>query len=240
MRRHMFLALASLAALTVASTSARAGVVLANPSSFNGAEILFNTPDSITSGTSLLGFTNSDHTGYRFEGTTITGPGGTTGNLLFAPSGGQAVVTADGYSTNKYPRLTSLTYYRDDGGTFDTTEFKLEDLANFVRNQSLQVQLFAWDQNSVMYDLGFLTLGGDNRFGIQGTGGDTISRVRYVVTGGGVGRHKQTRVDNAVSGAVPEPATWMMMLFGFGAMGATMRNRKRYNLTKRIALPNAI
>ena len=30
-----------------------------------------------------------------------------------------------------------------------------------------------------------------------------------------------------VSGAVPEPATWAMMLIGFGAMGVSMRRRRR-------------
>ncbi len=30
-------------------------------------------------------------------------------------------------------------------------------------------------------------------------------------------------------GAVPEPATWGMMLIGFGAIGATMRRRKAYS-----------
>lgn len=31
------------------------------------------------------------------------------------------------------------------------------------------------------------------------------------------------------AGAVPEPATWAMMIFGFGAIGATMRRRKSAN-----------
>ena len=31
---------------------------------------------------------------------------------------------------------------------------------------------------------------------------------------------------SAASGAVPEPATWAMMMLGFGAMGATLRRRK--------------
>jgi len=35
-------------------------------------------------------------------------------------------------------------------------------------------------------------------------------------------------VDNlGVTSAVPEPATWGMMLLGFGAMGVSLRNRKR-------------
>ena len=31
----------------------------------------------------------------------------------------------------------------------------------------------------------------------------------------------------AVNGAVPEPATWAMMLIGFGAMGVSLRRRRR-------------
>jgi PEP-CTERM motif len=33
----------------------------------------------------------------------------------------------------------------------------------------------------------------------------------------------------AVTAAVPEPATWAMMLFGFGAMGVSVRRRRRTN-----------
>jgi hypothetical protein len=29
------------------------------------------------------------------------------------------------------------------------------------------------------------------------------------------------------SGAVPEPATWALMIVGFGAVGATLRSRRR-------------
>ncbi|MXP44587.1 PEPxxWA-CTERM sorting domain-containing protein [Altererythrobacter sediminis] len=31
----------------------------------------------------------------------------------------------------------------------------------------------------------------------------------------------------AVTSAVPEPMTWMLMLLGFGAMGAAMRKRSK-------------
>ena len=46
-------------------------------------------------------------------------------------------------------------------------------------------------------------------------------------------RHDPSRfaLDNvsvtAVNGAVPEPATWAMMLMGFGAMGVSLRRRRR-------------
>ncbi len=35
------------------------------------------------------------------------------------------------------------------------------------------------------------------------------------------------RLTTATPGAVPEPATWAMMIFGFGAVGSTMRYRRR-------------
>jgi hypothetical protein len=37
-----------------------------------------------------------------------------------------------------------------------------------------------------------------------------------------------------VEGAIPEPSTWAMMLFGFGAVGFAMRRRKDTLVTKRL------
>ena len=37
----------------------------------------------------------------------------------------------------------------------------------------------------------------------------------------------QNEVTLPPSGAVPEPATWAMMLLGFGAVGVSMRRRRR-------------
>jgi hypothetical protein len=44
-------------------------------------------------------------------------------------------------------------------------------------------------------------------------------------------------VNSAVvqDGAVPEPATWLLMILGFGAIGGAMRNRQRQNVTVRYA-----
>ena len=47
--------------------------------------------------------------------------------------------------------------------------------------------------------------------------------------GGGIGDVRQIRLDagSGMMSAVPEPATWAMMLIGFGAVGHSMRKSRR-------------
>ena len=63
----------------------------------------------------------------------------------------------------------------------------------------------------------------NGQFDFIGNGGLTS----LVITSGGVD-NVDAIVDNiAVTTAVPEPSTWAMMLFGFGAIGFSMRRRRR-------------
>lgn len=83
----------------------------------------------------------------------------------------------------------------------------------------------------------------------------TVGALTYTLTGFGWDRSPADNVSafSAVSGgdpsdysgqfaytmqtaAVPEPATWAMMLLGFGAIGFAMRRRKQAEGTKRIRL----
>jgi hypothetical protein len=55
--------------------------------------------------------------------------------------------------------------------------------------------------------------------------GSNIDRVVFNGTGGDGGFQLDNIVlNNGVAGAVPEPATWLMMLLGFGVIGFTMRS----------------
>lgn len=56
-----------------------------------------------------------------------------------------------------------------------------------------------------------------------GTGAPSPFTIRQTVGGGWSG----VALDNIIVTEVPEPATWMTTIFGFGLMGAMMRNRRR-------------
>ena len=74
---------------------------------------------------------------------------------------------------------------------------------------------------------------GDTHIGFAGTGGDVINNVHYSAesTPGSFSLLKQVRIDS-VANPVPEPATWMLMLFGFGGMGVALRRRRKVGLAQ--------
>ena len=91
-----------------------------------------------------------------------------------------------------------------------------------------------WDEgrlNRISKDLLALAVGG-----LYGDAGEQISSVTwgpYFPSGNGIDSIRQVRVGgvqnlviNPNTGGVPEPATWAMLLIGFGAIGATLRTRK--------------
>ncbi|WP_445191669.1 Npun_F0296 family exosortase-dependent surface protein [Sphingomonas sp. Tas61C01] len=60
-------------------------------------------------------------------------------------------------------------------------------------------------------------------FTVFGGEGEFFKSVTFSSTG------NSFEVDNLAIAAVPEPATWAMMLIGFGLIGATARYRRRHN-----------
>ena len=104
-------------------------------------------------------------------------------------------------------------------------------LTNLMTNQSVNYNpLFTGNdntttangdiQNSARLTFGFLSGVGfnantNNTYRIDLTaGGNTVTSFAQIGTGAAVA-------------AVPEPATWAMMLIGFGAMGVSLRRRRR-------------
>ena len=61
--------------------------------------------------------------------------------------------------------------------------------------------------------------------------GQSIAGLSFTLANGGVETVKQVRITPAM-GVVPEPATWAMMLIGFGAVAYAMRRRRKPQLAQ--------
>ncbi|MGB7407352.1 MAG: PEPxxWA-CTERM sorting domain-containing protein, partial [Pontixanthobacter sp.] len=72
--------------------------------------------------------------------------------------------------------------------------------------------------------------GSMNRVNVSASGPSSIfsgTLQNPVFTAGSPTLNRGTLVISEVAAAVPEPATWAMMLIGFGAIGFSLRARKR-------------
>ena len=63
----------------------------------------------------------------------------------------------------------------------------------------------------------------------------TSTNIRYLTLSGSYILAHSLTVAGAATGAVPEPATWAMMMLGFGAMGASLRRRAKVTARVRFA-----
>lgn len=77
---------------------------------------------------------------------------------------------------------------------------------------------------------GNFTINGGSFTNFAGLAG-TFDRLTFDATNGGGGFQLDNVNLRAVQGAVPEPATWAMMLLGFGAVGYSMRRSRRAKIS---------
>jgi hypothetical protein len=102
---------------------------------------------------------------------------------------------------------------------------------DFSRNGSLIDPIWAGDVKTADVLVNGTSIGTLNatdawqtfRGRFTGTGAPTLFTIRQTAGGGWAG----VALDNIIVTEVPEPATWMTTIFGFGLMGAMMRNRRR-------------
>lgn len=142
----------------------------------------------------------------------FTSNGGTT--LLETNTGAATIFTASGAD------LTQLTFTLLTG-SFTAAEFNLEN--GSPRSFDIILSALSGGSQTIHID----NANGSNIFDIIAGAGESYTSASFVVSGtGGFNDFKQLRLVLA-SGAVPEPATWAMMLLGFGGIGFAMRRRRR-------------
>lgn len=148
--------------------------------------------------------------GYSFPG--IATQSGSTGNAA-APAGDATVfgyVMGGKSATLTTPVLKSFSMYIGSVDTYNSITFKgLNGYEQTVSGADLVAHANG-DQSS----------GGTNRRFYFDFGNDRVTEVTF--SSGA----NSFEFDNIAAGAVPEPATWAMLIVGFGFVGASLRRRQ--------------
>lgn len=201
-----------------AAVPAAADIISASPSDNQGI-LVHGTGDEQTD-TEVLGQLGvGSGVGVHFTGSTSSD----TDELRIQDGTGQADVTgaeieAGGTPNDTFP-IDSLNVFLDGNAGFSWIELSLAGAGS--------VDFTLTDTLGNTFDFFNNLLGtGQNKFAFEAVDGQLISNLSFVVNNGGVETVKQVRIDPAAA-VVPEPATWAMMLLGFGAIGFSMRRSKR-------------
>ena len=220
MNKHVLAAGVAIAALS--AMPAAAAIIMVPKNTVQGDNVLFN--NGVQTGTTVIGHTQSG-TLVNFTGSTVGG-----GNIIRA-NGGQARIEG-----NLDALLNGVSFQLDGLKTFDELEFNLFKANSEGKGQSTifpTAYFTLFDDLGVQYDFTSVINNGENFFGFVGTLGNTISRVEVSIAGfdgAGFVDMRQVRLEEATA-AIPEPATWAMMLAGFGAMGVAMRRRRNVTIS---------
>jgi PEP-CTERM motif len=215
---RVLMTLLATASIGLVATSANASAQLQQCSS--GASCVSGTTNvnlgTFNSGSSTVTGTVGTQAGA--PAVEFTSHGGST--LLETNTGAATVFTADNSLLNQ------LTFTLLGGASFTAAEFNLERGSLTDVNSPLSITLTAVGGGTSTFNVTGPT--GSNIFDIIAGTGESYTSASFSTTNGGFADLKQLRLVLAnTTGAVPEPATWAMMLLGFGGIGMAMRRSRR-------------
>lgn len=169
--------------------------------------------DSTQSGSSISGNVNIDGSDVNFS---------TTNGVLNITGSGEATVYGD-------PGLENLLVTFEKSWSEITFNFAQLDAASAFTLLVNGTALFSATPNVGDLACTFCVINkGENKFTVSNAAGINSLAFNFDPA---VENAKQFRVEGVVAGGVPEPATWTMMIMGFGAVGAMVRRRKLASAT---------
>jgi hypothetical protein len=164
------------------------------------------------------------------SGPTSTCPSCVT-QTLSEPSTGQARVEVLGADTVLQSLTIQLADLSNPLAGIGYIEFNLDETASL--GNAINVVINAVDQNGNPFTTSAAVGNGSNWFSALASDGEVIRSISFDAAGTtGFTDIRQVRLGPALGlapSAVPEPATWAMMIIGLGAMGFASR-RKRHTL----------
>lgn len=213
----------------IGATPAMADIIDASASESQGTLVHGNggAADVGTDVTGTLGAGPSAPEIVHFTGNTTAS--GDVNDVMLQQGAGQAELTGAIISGNDTEGLIS-------GDIFLTGDVGMDwiELAFFgVTGGTIEFTLSALDADGNPETDAFFSYlldpNGANRFAFQALNDETITNLAYNIVGGSAEGLRQVRIASTEAGVppVPEPATWAMMLLGFGAAGMMMRRRRR-------------
>ena len=214
---RMTRALLLCAAATVGLSSAANATIdwSTNQALGQGQTVQLQNNQVVSPGDTLIGFTNQTNTQIDFQSL----------QTISTQAAGQALI----FGTNQL--LYNLTFYADNPLLgFGYLEFNLHYNGGGPSGGTASgVQLTGFDQFNTPFVESFDLGNGENFFSALASGGERITSVSFLTDDGGVTDFRQLRLNvvDQNGNALPEPSTWAMMLFGFGATGFALRWTRR-------------
>jgi hypothetical protein len=228
----------SIAALAlISATPAMADIVDARASDSQGTLVHGNggAADVGTDVTGTLGAGPSAPEIVHFTGNTTAA--GDENDVMLQQGAGQAELSGATISGNDTEGLISGDIFLTDNAGMEWIE-----LAFFgVTGTSIDFTLSGLAADGVTpeeFAFNYLLDGsGSARYAFDAMNGEVITNLAYTINGGSADGLRQVRIASSTSGVppVPEPATWAMMLMGFGAAGYAMRRRRQQGGISQIA-----